>query len=187
MNLRCYIWWHELRISTESRPLMLICTRCGHKFKVIQAEGQRLIDAPLEKVYGISANYEDWPKFFPYIESARLVSDGSQRVIESVLTTQKGKKRLVKVTQRLVSSTRIEEEVPIRNRKWMSLVHVRVYERVQEGTRLTLTEYVQLRRTNFNYGIMHGIVKKFLENRLQQSLQQNLDFTKKAAETKIGC
>jgi uncharacterized membrane protein len=160
---------------------MMVCSRCGRKFEMIHTEVSGEIKAPRERVYEVGADYANWPKHFPFIESARLVTEGNERLIETVQQIRKGKTRLVKIRQRLASPEKIEEEIQIDKR--ITLLIVRIYESVEDGTRLSITGYLKYRQAGALYSILMSLLKKRLQNRIHKSLQPDLDFTRITAES----
>jgi uncharacterized membrane protein len=165
---------------------MMVCARCGGKFRVIQAQLSVTIPAPKEKVYAMNADYPNWPKFFPNYKSVRLVSEnGNERVLESVVTNRKGRMRTSKQIQRIISSERIEEEVPLNTHSnllftTLSLRIIRTYETVQEGTRVVVTVFLQPGR--YSQFSMYRLLKRRMENQISSNMRKQLELTKKAAE-----
>jgi hypothetical protein len=165
---------------------MMVCGRCGTRFPLIQTELQIVVNAPMEKVYSVNADYAHWPQHFPQFKSVRLISERrNERWLETMVTNRKGKTRSVKEVQRLVSPDRIEEEVYLRTRSNLVVTTlteriIRTYEKTQEGTRASVTVFLLPGR----YGLFsaYRLVKGRLERQINASYRKQLEIIKQAAE-----
>ena len=183
MALRCLLWTHTTDVShDEDGEFVTVCKRCGAKFKGVQVKKTLLVHAPKEKVYEQTVNYDKWPSYLPYIKSTRLVSqEANTRIIECVFVDKKGRTKVRKMIQRLISPDRVEEEHTVRN----GIVRaVQTFQEVDGDTEYSVTSYLQyLQISPLTYPILRRPLETLFEKRLKQSMEAMMQPKKKAAES----
>jgi hypothetical protein len=142
-----------------------------------------LIHAPKEKIYGQTIDFSNWPRLYSYTESANLVSEHeNERVIECVIRDKKGKKKVRKLTQRIISESRIDEEQQTRIPN-MLLNMIQTYQEVEGGTEYTINGCLHLLKVNDLHPVILMVFRGVWEKGLRLTLENLLEGKKKASES----
>ena len=137
---------------------------------MVHLEISNVIRAPLDKVFVLATEYENWPTIFPDMKSVRLVRQAYGEIVLEVNYDSGG---IITLIQRAGAPKKIVTDIRRRGVYGQSIY---TFEDLPEGTRVTLALNVKLEGL---YRLLEPFVQGYIRKRLKTL---SLEPLKKAAE-----